>query len=91
MLGHDSIGEGDLLLGILRAEKGGAGRGALLAGLTLEGARDEFEGMLCDAFPAVGISLEEVPREAGTPSTCASLMTVELRSRPGRRRCWSGR
>jgi ATP-dependent Clp protease ATP-binding subunit ClpC len=65
MLGHDSIGDEDLLLGILRADKGVAAEALSSLGVTLEGARDESEGMTSDALSSVGISLEEVRREAG--------------------------
>jgi ATP-dependent Clp protease ATP-binding subunit ClpC len=65
MLGHDSIGDEDLLLGILRADEGVAVAALSSLGVTLEGARDESEGMLSDALSVVGISLEEVRREAG--------------------------
>lgn len=65
MLGHDSIGDEDLLLGILHADEGVAAEALSSLGVTLEGARDESEGMLSDALSSVGISLEEVRREAG--------------------------
>jgi ATP-dependent Clp protease ATP-binding subunit ClpC len=65
MLGHDSIGDEDLLLGILRADKGVAAEALSSLGVTLEGGRDESEGMTSDALSSVGISLEEVRREAG--------------------------
>lgn len=65
MLGHDSLGDEDLLLGILHD---GEGRGAEVLsslGVTLEDAREESEAMLSDALSSIGISLEEVRREAG--------------------------
>jgi ATP-dependent Clp protease ATP-binding subunit ClpA len=65
MLGHDSVGDEDLLIGILRADEGVAAEALSSLGVTLEGARDESEGMLSDALSSVGISLEEVRREAG--------------------------
>jgi ATP-dependent Clp protease ATP-binding subunit ClpC len=65
MLGHDSIGDEDLLLGILRADEGVAAEALSTFGVTLEGVRDESEGMLSDALSSVGISLKEVRREAG--------------------------
>ena len=65
MLGHDSLGDEDLLLGILRSgERIGAEALALL-GVTLEAAQEESEGMLSDALSSIGISLDEVRREAG--------------------------
>ncbi|HEV2093823.1 MAG TPA: Clp protease N-terminal domain-containing protein [Rubrobacter sp.] len=65
MLGHDSLGDEDLLLGILRADGGIGGEALRSLGVTLEGAREESEEMLSDALASVGISLEEVRREAG--------------------------
>lgn len=64
-LGHDSIGDEDLLLGILRAKEGRAAEALGSLGVTLEGARRESEDMLSDALASVGISLEGIRREAG--------------------------
>jgi ATP-dependent Clp protease ATP-binding subunit ClpA len=65
MLGHDSLGDEDLLLGILRTDEGiGAATLASLS-VTLEDAREESEAMLSDALSSIGISFEEVCREAG--------------------------
>ena len=65
MLGHDSLGDEDLLLGILRADEGIATEALSSLGVTLEAAREESEAMLSDALSSIGISLEEVRREAG--------------------------
>ncbi|MBA2781482.1 MAG: hypothetical protein M3514_11755 [Actinomycetota bacterium] len=65
MLGHDSLGDEDLLLGILRADEGIAAEALSSLGVTLEGAREELEEMLSGALSSIGISLEEVRREAG--------------------------
>ena len=65
MLGHDAIGDEDLLLGILRADEGYTAQALSSLGVTLEGAREESEGMLSDALSSIGISLEEIRREAG--------------------------
>jgi ATP-dependent Clp protease ATP-binding subunit ClpC len=65
MLGHDSLGDEDLLLGILRADAGIAAEALFSLGVTLEDARDESEAMFAGALASVGISLEEVRREAG--------------------------
>ena len=65
MLGHDSLGDEDLLLGILRADEGVAAVALSTLGVTLEDARDECEGMLSDALSSIGISLEDIRREAG--------------------------
>jgi ATP-dependent Clp protease ATP-binding subunit ClpC len=65
MLGHDSLGDEDLVLGILRADEGLAAEALTSLGVTLEGAREESEEMLADSLSSIGISLEEVRREAG--------------------------
>jgi ATP-dependent Clp protease ATP-binding subunit ClpA len=65
MLGHDSVGDEDLLLGILRVEEGVAAEALSSLGVTLEDAREESEEMLSDALSSIGISLEEIRREAG--------------------------
>ena len=65
LLGHDSLGDEDLLLGILRAGDGIAAEALYSLGVTLEATRDESEAMLSDALASIGISLEEVRREAG--------------------------
>jgi ATP-dependent Clp protease ATP-binding subunit ClpC len=65
MLGHDSVGDEDLLLGILRADEGVAAEALSSLGVTLDAAREESAGMLSDALSSIGISLEEVRRGAG--------------------------
>jgi len=65
MLGHDSLGEEDLLLGILSAGVGVGAEALRSLGVTLEGAREESEEMHSDALASIGISLAEVRREAG--------------------------
>ncbi len=65
MLGHDSLGDEDLLLGILHAGEGIGAEALSSLGVTLEVAREESEGMLSDALSSIGIYLEEVRREAG--------------------------
>lgn len=65
LLGHGSVGDEDLLLGILRAGEGRAAEALSSLGVTLEGAREESEEMLSGALASIGISLEEVRREAG--------------------------
>ena len=64
-LGHDSLGDEDLLLGILRADDGIAGDALSSLGVTFEAACEESEAMLSDALASIGISFEEVRREAG--------------------------
>jgi ATP-dependent Clp protease ATP-binding subunit ClpC len=65
MLGHDSLGDEDLLLGILRSGEGIGAEALASLGVTLEAAQEESEGMLSDALSSIGISLDEVCREAG--------------------------
>jgi ATP-dependent Clp protease ATP-binding subunit ClpC len=65
MLGHDALGDEDLLLGILRADEGLGAEALSSLGATLEEAREECEGMLSDALSSIGISLEDIRREAG--------------------------
>jgi ATP-dependent Clp protease ATP-binding subunit ClpA len=65
MLGHDSLGDEDLLLGILSTDAGAGAEALRSLGVTLAGAREESEEMLSDALASIGISLEEVRREAG--------------------------
>jgi ATP-dependent Clp protease ATP-binding subunit ClpC len=50
MLGHDSVGDEDLLLGILRADEGIAAAALRSLGVTLEDAREESEQMLSAAL-----------------------------------------
>ena len=76
-LGHDSVGDEDLLLGILRAD-GGLGSEVLSSvGVNLEAARQESERMAAEALAYVGISLENIRREAGG--------ALEMRIPEGRR------
>jgi ATP-dependent Clp protease ATP-binding subunit ClpA len=65
MLGHDSLGDEDLMLGILRTDEGKAADALSSLGVTLEDAREESEAMLSGALASIGISFEEVRREAG--------------------------
>lgn len=64
-LGHDSVGDEDLLLGILRTDEGIGAAALSSLGVTLEGVQEKSEEMLSDALSSVGISLEQVRREAG--------------------------
>jgi ATP-dependent Clp protease ATP-binding subunit ClpC len=64
-LGHDSVGDEDLLLGILRADGGVAAEALSSVGVNLETAREESEKMAAEALAYVGISLENIRREAG--------------------------
>jgi ATP-dependent Clp protease ATP-binding subunit ClpC len=64
-LGHDSVGDEDLLLGVLCAGEGVAAEALSSLGVTLEAAREESEGLFAEALSSIGISLDEVRREAG--------------------------
>jgi ATP-dependent Clp protease ATP-binding subunit ClpC len=50
MLGHDSLGDEDLLLGTLRADDGIAADALSSLGIALEDARGESEAMLSGAL-----------------------------------------
>jgi ATP-dependent Clp protease ATP-binding subunit ClpC len=65
MLGHDSLGDEDLLLGILRADEGAGAEALASLGVTLEGAREGSEESLSDALSSIGISLEDLRRKVG--------------------------
>lgn len=65
MLGHDSVGDEDLLLGILCVGEGIGAATLSSLGVTLEDAREESEEMLSGTLASIGISLEEIRREAG--------------------------
>jgi ATP-dependent Clp protease ATP-binding subunit ClpA len=65
MLGHDSVGDEDLLLGILSADEGIATEALSSLGVTLEDAREASEAMCSSALSSIGISLDEIRREAG--------------------------
>ena len=64
-LGHDSVGDEDLLLGILRDDEGAAVDALSSLGANLEAVREESEGMTAEALAYVGISLEDIRRGAG--------------------------
>ena len=64
-LGHDSVGDEDLLLGILRADGGVAVDALSSLGVNAQAAREESEKMTAEALAYVGISLEDIRREAG--------------------------
>ena len=65
LLGHDSVGDEDLLLGVLRAGEGVAAEALSSMGVTSEAVREESEASFAEALASIGISLEEVRREAG--------------------------
>jgi ATP-dependent Clp protease ATP-binding subunit ClpC len=65
MLGHDSLGDEDLLLGVLRADEGVAVEALSSLDITLEGVREESQERFSEALSSIGISLENIRREAG--------------------------
>lgn len=65
LLGHDSVGDEDLLLGILHTGHGPAAEALSSLGVTLDGAREESERLLSEALSSIGISFEDVRRGAG--------------------------
>ena len=65
LLGHDSVGDEDLLLGVLSGGEGAAAEALSSSGVALEAAREECEGLFADALASVGISFEEIRRGAG--------------------------
>ncbi len=88
MSGHDSLGDEDLLLGILRTDEGIGAATLASLGVTLEDAREESEAMLSDALSSIGISFEEVRREGEMPSTCACPTTARFLTLPEPRMRW---
>lgn len=64
-LGHDSVGDEDLVLGVLAADEGLAGEALASLGISLGDAREEAGRMFADALASVGISVGEVERRAG--------------------------
>jgi ATP-dependent Clp protease ATP-binding subunit ClpC len=65
LMGHDSIGDEDLLLGILSAGEGMAAETLSSLGVSLDAAREASEQMASDALASVGISLEDIRSQAG--------------------------
>lgn len=64
-LGHDSVGDEDLLLGILSVDDGVASQTLTSLGVTSEAVREQSEELLSDALSSIGISLEGARRSAG--------------------------
>ena len=64
-LGHDSIDDEDLLLGVLESDDGNAAEALLSLGVTLEAAREQADRLFADALASVGISFDEIRRQAG--------------------------
>ena len=65
LLGHDSVGDEDLLLGILSVEEGVASGALSSLGVSAEAVRRQSEELLSDALSSIGISFEEARRSAG--------------------------
>lgn len=64
-LGHDSVGDEDLLLGVLEADDVVAAEALNSLGVTLEDAREEAVRLFADSLASVGIPFDQVRREAG--------------------------
>jgi ATP-dependent Clp protease ATP-binding subunit ClpA len=64
-LGHDAVGDEDLLLGVLAGDDGIAVETLNSLGVSLEEAREAAEGLFDEALASVGISLDEVRQQAG--------------------------
>ena len=64
-LGHDSVGDEDLLLGVLEADDGVAAEALASVGISLEDAREEDVRLFAGALASVGVSFEEARRQAG--------------------------
>jgi ATP-dependent Clp protease ATP-binding subunit ClpC len=64
-LGHDSVGDEGLLLGVLAAGNGIAAEALNSFGVSLEAAREEAEGVFSGALASIGNSLDEIRRQAG--------------------------
>jgi hypothetical protein len=62
MPGYDSVGDEDLLLGILRSDVGVVAEALSALEVTLHTARDESEEMLFSALSSIGMPLEKVRR-----------------------------
>ena len=65
VLGHDTVGDEDLLMGILRNDEGIGAAALSSLGVTLEGVQEESEQMFSAALTSIGISMEQVRREGG--------------------------
>jgi ATP-dependent Clp protease ATP-binding subunit ClpC len=64
-LGHDSVEDEDLLLGVLAADTGIAAEAMDSLGVSLETARDAAEEVFSDALASIGISLDDIRHQAG--------------------------
>ena len=62
MPGYASVGDEDLLLGILRSDVGVVAEALSSLEVTLHTARDESEEMLFNALSSIGMPLEKVRR-----------------------------
>lgn len=64
-LGHDSVGDEDLLLGILGTDTGVAREALESLGVSREAVREESERIFVDTLATIGISLDEVRDRLG--------------------------
>lgn len=82
MLGHDSVGTKDLLLGTLSGDSI-AYEALRSLGVTLEAAREESRGMFQDALGYIGISLDAVRDHAGEGFETGTPTLARLPFSPG--------
>jgi ATP-dependent Clp protease ATP-binding subunit ClpC len=64
-LGHDSVEDEDLLLGVLAADAGIAAEALDSLGVSLEAARGAAEEVFTDTLASVGISFDEIRQQTG--------------------------
>ena len=89
-LGHDSVGDEDLLLGILRADDGIAAEALESLGVSLKDAREEALRVFADALASVGVSFEEVRRQAGGAFELSSASSGRLPFSPRSKKALEG-
>jgi ATP-dependent Clp protease ATP-binding subunit ClpC len=85
-LGHDSVGDEDLLLGVLAVDDGISVKALNSLGVSLEVAREEAGGLFDEALALVGISLDEVRQQAGESFEMRNSSPGRLPFSPGAKR-----
>jgi ATP-dependent Clp protease ATP-binding subunit ClpC len=65
ILGHDSVEDEDLLLGVLAADAGIAAEALDSLGVSLEAARGAAEEVFSDTLASTGISFDEIRQQTG--------------------------
>ncbi len=91
LLGHDTVGDEDLLMGVLRNDEGIGAAALSSLGVTLEGVQGESEQMFSAALTSIGISMEQVRRGAGEAFEMRVPDNRCIPFSPGRKRRWSRR